>query len=65
MSRDPVFDSFLARQYQEGMALAAGSDLLELFPLDGMPPSRYSAIVRDWAGYNCGSRCGANARPSM
>jgi len=43
MSRDPVFDSFLARQYQEGMALAAGSDLLELFPLDGMPPSRYIA----------------------
>ena len=43
MSRDPVFEAFLRRQYEEASALAASSDLLELFPLDGMPPSRYIA----------------------
>ena len=43
MSRDPVLEAFLARQYQEAMALASASDLLELHPLDGMPPSRYIA----------------------
>jgi len=43
MSRDPVYEAFLARQYEEGMALASASDLLELIPLDGSPPSRYIA----------------------
>src|SRR3970040_1391125 len=43
MSRDPVYEAFLACQYEEGMALASASDLLELIPLDGSPPSRYIA----------------------
>jgi hypothetical protein len=43
MSFDPVFQSFLARQYAEGMALAQASDLLDLVPLDGDPPDRYVA----------------------
>lgn len=43
MSRDPVYEAFLARQHEEGVALAAASDLLELVPLDGTPPSRYIA----------------------
>ena len=30
---DKIFESFLERQYEEGMALAAESDLLELVPL--------------------------------
>jgi hypothetical protein len=40
---DPVYQAFLARQFEEGMALAASSDLVELFPLEGNPPSRYIA----------------------
>ncbi len=40
---DPVYQAFLARQLEEGMALAAASDLLDLFPLDGPIPSRYLA----------------------
>lgn len=43
MTRDAVYEAFLARQYDEGMALARDSDLLELVPLDGMPPCRYLA----------------------
>ncbi len=43
MSHDPVFEAFLTRQYEEGMALAAQSDLLELIPLGGTPPNRYIA----------------------
>lgn len=44
--RDPVYEAFLARQYEEGMALARASDLLELEPLDGSPPCRYLARFR-------------------
>lgn len=43
MTRDPVYEAFLARQYEEGMALAAASDLLDLVPLGGPPPDRYIA----------------------
>ena len=46
---DKIFESFLQRQYEEGMALAAASDLLELFPvatLDGAPPQEYLARFR-------------------
>lgn len=43
---DKIFESFLERQYEEGMALAAESDLLELVPMfwfeDG-PPQCYLA----------------------
>ena len=43
MTRDPIRDAFLARQYEEGMALAESSDILRLLPLDGTPPDRYLA----------------------
>ena len=33
--RDPVLNSFLEEQQAAGMTLAAASDILELFPLDG------------------------------
>jgi len=40
---DRIYDAFLRRQYEDGMALANGSDLLELYPVAGWPPSRYVA----------------------
>ena len=46
---DRIFESFLQRQYEEGMALAASSDLLELFPAiieEGLPPQDYLARFR-------------------
>jgi len=46
---DKIFESFLRRQYEEGMALAADSDLLELYPAsmpDGLPPQEYLARFR-------------------
>lgn len=43
---DKIFESFLKRQYEEGMALAESSDLLELFPMAGDPPNRYIAQFR-------------------
>ena len=46
---DRVFESFLQRQYEEGMALAADSDLLELFPAampEDQPPQEYLARFR-------------------
>ena len=43
---DKVFESFLKRQYEEGIALAASSDLLELYPISGDPPDRYIAKFR-------------------
>ena len=43
MSQDPIYEAFLSRQYQEGMALAGATDLLELVPLEGTLPSRYLA----------------------
>ncbi len=43
---DPIYTAFLQRQQEDGMALAAASDLLELFPLDGTPPERYVARFR-------------------
>ena len=44
---DRIFTAFLQRQFEEGMALAAASDLLELAPLPGRPPQRYIAL------FNC------------
>jgi ubiquitin-protein ligase len=40
---DKVYEAFLKRQYEEGMALAASSDLLELYPIYGDPPQVYEA----------------------
>lgn len=47
--QDKIFESFLQRQFQEGMSLADGSDLLELYPVfaeDGSPPQEYLARLR-------------------
>ncbi|MFY9556916.1 MAG: hypothetical protein WAV20_17220 [Blastocatellia bacterium] len=41
--RDKIFEAFLNRQYEEGMALAGASDLIELYPISGNPPDRYIA----------------------
>jgi hypothetical protein len=41
--RDPVFEGFLDRQYDEATALARSSDLFELIPLTGRPPRAYVA----------------------
>lgn len=38
--RDRIFNSFIERSNDEAMALAASSDLLELEPLAGTPPTR-------------------------
>lgn len=46
---DKIFEAFLERQYEEGLALAAKSDLLELYPAitpDGLPPQDYLARFR-------------------
>jgi hypothetical protein len=44
--QDKIFEAFLRRQYEEGLALAEASDLLELMPLDGPPPQHYVAQFR-------------------
>jgi len=44
--QDKIFEAFLKRQYEEGMALAGASDLLELHPMGGDPPDRYVAQFR-------------------
>jgi hypothetical protein len=41
---DPVLTSFLHRQYEEGMALASESDLIDLLAWPGSPPYRYTAL---------------------
>ncbi len=43
MARDAVLEAFLARQFEEGTALAGASDLLGLSAVDGPPPQRYLA----------------------
>jgi hypothetical protein len=44
---DEILSAFLTTQYKEGMALAAASDLLELFVASsGTPPQRYLARFR-------------------
>ena len=42
-STDRIFLEFLERQYQDGMALMAGSDILKLMPLGGRGSDRYIA----------------------
>ena len=41
---DHVYKAFLERQYEEAMALAEESDLIEVLPGGGRPPDKY--IVR-------------------
>ena len=41
--QDKIFEAFLKRQHEEGMALAASSDLIEIYPIAGNPPDRYIA----------------------
>lgn len=43
LPRDKIFEEFLERQQQEGLALAAQSDILELTPMNGRPSDRYLA----------------------
>ncbi len=43
---DKVYNTFLRRQMEDGMCLAAESDILELIPLAGDPPDRYAAVFR-------------------
>jgi hypothetical protein len=44
--QDRIFQAYLARQYEEGMALAASSDLIELYPLNGPGSDRFIAVFR-------------------
>ncbi|TDI46314.1 MAG: hypothetical protein E2P02_05115 [Acidobacteria bacterium] len=39
--RDPIFRSFLERQYEDGNEFTETSKRVELVPLHGSPPSRY------------------------
>jgi len=47
MHRDRVFTNFLEHQHAEGLDLANASEILELHPVEGRPPSRYIAV------FNC------------
>jgi hypothetical protein len=40
---DKIHKSFLNRQLEEGLELAAASDIVDLLPLDGPPPQHYIA----------------------
>ena len=42
---DRILEAFLVRQAEEGLALAAESDLLTLLPF-GSPPDRYLVELR-------------------
>jgi hypothetical protein len=55
---DKIYDLFLDQQLEEGMALAAQSDLLELHPLrrGGRPPQRYIARFRSNGFVEIGGR---------
>ncbi|MEQ1858750.1 MAG: hypothetical protein ABMA13_02310 [Chthoniobacteraceae bacterium] len=43
---DKIFSNFLSRQLVEGLALARRSDVFDLMPMPGDPPSRYVAVFR-------------------
>ena len=51
-----IAERFLQRQLEEGLALAAASDVVDLLPLDGPPPTNYIArfsctgLVRSLSG---------------
>ena len=46
MSKDPVLESFLAKQRDESIALSSASDLLTLVPSPGEFPTHYVAQFR-------------------
>ncbi|SPE55283.1 hypothetical protein SBV1_2130009 [Verrucomicrobia bacterium] len=50
MSNDAVFDAFLAKQLEEGLAWAKNIGVLSLSPIPGAPPSRYVAHFVDCKG---------------
>lgn len=56
MMDDKVLEGFLEKQFAEGMALARQSDMIDLIPLEGRPPTRYvlqihgKGIVRETDG---------------
>ena len=43
---DPIFESFLDKQFADGMALARESDILRLFPLGARPVQKYRVVFR-------------------
>ena len=43
---DKVTAAFMERQFEEGMTLTKGSDMLELVPVSGKPPQTYIASYR-------------------
>ena len=43
MTKDRIYESFLAHQLREGLALSRASDLVELVPADDELPVRYLA----------------------
>jgi hypothetical protein len=44
--QDRILETFLGRQFEEGMALSSESDLLDLVPVGPHPPQRYVACFR-------------------
>lgn len=44
--KDPVYQGFLRRQYEEATALAFQSDVVSLRPMPGSPPDKYLAEFR-------------------
>ena len=49
MNHDPIFNSFLQAQFDEGLAFARESDVVELMPAFGSPPSKYMATFHgEW-----------------
>jgi hypothetical protein len=40
---DRILENFLSSQMEEGLELAAASDIVDLLPLDGPPPQHYVA----------------------
>ena len=64
---DRIFEIFLNRQLEEGLELAATSDIVDLLPVDGPPPQHYIAdfhcrglvrskegAIREWDRFTVG-----------
>ena len=64
---DRIFEIFLKKQMEEGLALAAASDIVDLLPIGGPPPQHYivdfhcrglvrSEVgeIRDWSHFTVG-----------
>ena len=68
-SGDPIYDRFLGRQYVEGFALAADSDLLTVLPSPITPPHflveyRCKGLVREADGSIAGAEKLVNLVPA-